>query len=86
MNECSTKMTKEYTSYASLAALGVKVRELKLFEPIPQRVKIAQKTVKDAPIDKLYDGWIAMLARAHLSVEINSRMPCCRYFGQNLGT
>jgi hypothetical protein len=34
MNECSTETTKAYTSYASLAALGVKVRELKLFEPI----------------------------------------------------
>ena len=38
------------------------------------RVKIAQKTVKDAPIDKLYDGWIAMLAGAHGLVEINSRL------------
>lgn len=74
VNECSTETTKEYMTYASLAALGVKVRELKLFEPIRQRVKIAQKTVKDTPIEKLYDGWIAMPARAHLSVEINSRM------------
>jgi len=38
------------------------------------RVKIAQKTVKDAPIDKLYDGWIAMLTGAHGLVEINSRL------------
>lgn len=60
--------------FASLAALGVKVRELKLFEPIGQRVKIAQKTVKDTPIDKLYDGWIAMLAGAHGLVEMNSRL------------
>ncbi len=74
MNKCSTGTTKVYTSCASLAALGVKVRELKLFEPIGQRVKIAQKTVKDTPIDKLYDGWIAMLAGAHGLVEINSRL------------
>jgi hypothetical protein len=74
MNECIYETTKEHTSCASLAALRVKVRELKLFEPIRQRVKIAQKTVKDTPIDKLYDGWIAMLAGAHGLVEINSRL------------
>jgi hypothetical protein len=65
MNECIYETTKEYTSCASLTALRVKVRELKLFELIRQRVKIAQKTVKDASIGKLYDGWIAMLAGAH---------------------
>src|SRR6266704_5112427 len=74
MNECSTEETKTYTSCASLAALGVKLNERKLFEPIRQRVQIAQKTVKDRPIDKLYDGWIAMLAGAHGLVEINSRL------------
>src|SRR5437762_10894063 len=73
MNECSTEETKTYTSCASLAALGVKLNEMKLFEPIRQRVQIAQKTVKDRPIDKVYDGWIAMLAGAHGLVEINSR-------------
>src|SRR3989440_9619304 len=74
MNECSTEETKTYTSCASLAALGVKLNEMKLFEPIRQRVQIAQKTVKDRPIDKVYDGWIAMLAGAHGLVEINSRL------------
>ncbi len=34
MNEWSTETTKAYTSCASLAALGVKVRAMKLFEPI----------------------------------------------------
>jgi hypothetical protein len=37
-------------------------------------VQIAQKTVKDQPIDKVYDGWIAMLAGAHGLIEINSRL------------
>lgn len=74
MNECSTGATRMYTSCASLAALGVKVNEIKLFEPIRQRVQIAQKTVKDQPIDKVYDGWIAMLAGAHGLVEINGRL------------
>src|SRR5437660_8485848 len=74
MHECSTEGTKTYTSCASLAALGVKLHEMNLFEPIRQRVQIAQKTVKDQPIDKIYDGWIAMLAGAHGLVEINSRL------------
>src|SRR5947209_6580396 len=74
MNECSTQQSRMYTSCASLAALGVKVHEMDLFEPIRRRVQIAQKTVKDEPIDKVYDGWIAMLAGAHGLVEINSRL------------
>src|SRR6266576_1182536 len=74
MHECSTEGTKTYTSCASLAALGVKLNEMNLFEPIRRRVHIDQKTVKDQPIDKIYDGWIAMLAGAHGLVEINSRL------------
>ena len=30
--------------------------------------------MKDRPIDKVYDGWIAMLAEAHGLVEINTRL------------
>ena len=74
MNECNTEGTKTSTSCASLVALGVKLNEIKLFEPIRRRVQIAQKTVKDQPIDKVYDGWIAMLAGAHGLIEINSRL------------
>jgi hypothetical protein len=74
MSECSIEESKTYTSCASLAALGVKLKELKLFDPIREKVQIAQKTVKDGPIDKVYDGWIAILAGAHGLVEINSRL------------
>ena len=70
----STTSTKTFTGSASLAALGLKLRERKLFEPIEQRVQIAQKTVKDRPSDKLYDAWISMLAGAHGLVEINTRL------------
>jgi hypothetical protein len=52
----------------------VKLQELKLFKPIHQRVQIAQKTVKDQPIDKLYDSRIAILAGAHGLVGINTRL------------
>jgi len=52
----------------------VKLQQIKLFEPIEQRVHIAQKTVKYRPIDKLTDSFIAMLAGAHGVVEINTRL------------
>ena len=74
MNESTTPTTKQFTGCASLAAIGVKLRELKLFEPIEQTVQIAQKTIKDRPTDKLYDALISMLAGAHGLVEINTRL------------
>jgi hypothetical protein len=71
MTEC---ITGHYTPAASLAALGVKLRQINFFGPIQQLVHIAQKTVKYSPVDKLYDGFIAMLAGAHGMVEINTRL------------
>jgi len=74
MQQSTTKLAQYFTACASLAAVGVKLRQLDLFGPIRQRVQIAQKTVKDTPIEKLYDGFIAMLAGAHGVVEINTRL------------
>jgi hypothetical protein len=74
MNESTTGTTKQFTSCASLAAIGIKLRALKLFEPIEHMVQIAQKTIKDRPTDKLYDALISMLAGAHGLVEINTRL------------
>jgi hypothetical protein len=74
MNESTTKTTCYFTPAASLAALGVKLNQLNIFGPIRKRVQIAQKTVKHAPIDKLYDGFISLLAGAHGLGEINSRL------------
>lgn len=74
MNESITPLTKHYTGSASLAAIGVKLQELDLFGPIRKGVHIAQKTVKHTPIDKLYDGFISLLAGAHGLVEINTRL------------
>src|SRR5260221_1903375 len=87
MNESTTQTTKQFTGCASLAALGVKLKELKLFELIEQRVQIAQKTIKDRPSDKLYDAFISLLAGAHGLVEINTRLRADaalqRAFGRN---
>jgi len=74
MNEYSTKATKHFTGCASLAALGVKLRQLDVFGPIRKTVQIAQKVVKHTPIDKLYDAFISLLAGAHGLVEINTRL------------
>jgi hypothetical protein len=43
MNECITEPTRQFTPAASLAALGVKLQQVNLFEPIRQRVHIAQR-------------------------------------------
>jgi hypothetical protein len=74
MNESTTRTTRHFTGCASLAAVGLKLRELDLFGPIRDKVGIKQKTVKDTPIDKLYDGFISVLAGAHGLVEINTRL------------
>jgi hypothetical protein len=68
------EVKQHFSAQATLAALGVKVCEMKLFEPITQEVKIAQKTVKYTPIEKLMDAEIAILAGAHGMVEINKRV------------
>src|SRR5712692_1638022 len=74
MNESTTPTTRQFTSCASLAAIGIKLRERKLFEPVEQTVQIGQKTNKNSPSDKLYDALISMLAGAHGLVEINTRL------------
>src|SRR5260370_41807363 len=74
MNEYSTNQTQHFTGCASLAAIGVKVSQLKLFDPIRTTVQIRQKTIKHTPADKLYDAFISLLAGAHGLVEINTRL------------
>ena len=65
MNESITisgSVKAYFSSHASLAALGRKVKKLKVFEPITQKVKIAQKTVRYSPCEKLMDAFICWLA------------------------
>jgi hypothetical protein len=59
------------TAHASLAVLGVRLRQLDLLASVRDQVKIAQKTVKYSPFDKLFDCFVALLAGAHGIVEIN---------------
>lgn len=75
MNESTTTVTSSHASpRASLAALGALLRHRDIFGPVRQHVRIAQKTVKYSPTDKLYDGLIALLAGAHGLVEVNTRL------------
>ncbi len=66
--------TRHFSPAASLAALGLHLRQIDLFGPIRDSVKIAQKTVKYSPLDKLKDAFISILAGAHGLCEINTRL------------
>src|SRR5262245_49396713 len=70
----SSEVTRRFSPAASLAALGLHLRQIDLLGPIRDRVKIAQKTVKYTPLDKLQDAFISILAGAHGLVEINTRL------------
>src|SRR2546421_9894084 len=75
MGKSTTKRGgRHFSAHASLAAIGVLLRHRDVFGPIRARVRIAQKTVKHTPLDKLYDGFIAILMGAHGLVEINTRL------------
>jgi hypothetical protein len=63
-----------YTPRATLCALGMKVRSLKLFDTIAEHVRIRQKTIRHTPLEKLQDAFIAILAGAHGLVEVNTRV------------
>jgi hypothetical protein len=66
--------TRRCSPSATLAALGIKLKHFNFFGQIAERVKINQKTVKHAPIDKLYDAFITILTGAHGLSEINTRL------------
>src|SRR5258708_22788887 len=74
MYESITPTECHFTSCASLAALGVQLKHLDLFGRIRATVLFAQKTIKHAPSDKLYDAFISLLAGAGGLVEINHRL------------
>jgi len=70
----TTPHARHFTGHASLAGLGVLLRQRDVFAPIRARVRVAQKTVTHAPLDKRYDGFITILTGAHGLVEINTRL------------
>lgn len=87
MNKSTKKLTSHFTGSVSLAAIGVKIRQLDLLAPIQKQVYIPQKTVKDTPFEKVSDAFISMLAGAKGIVEVNTRLRSDRAlqlaFGRN---
>jgi hypothetical protein len=70
----SQETTQHYTPHATLCAIGIRIRSLKLFDTIKEHVLIKQKTIRHTPIEKLNDAFIAILAGAHGLSEINTRL------------
>lgn len=60
----AASVSRLYTQRATLCALGLKVRSLKLFDAISEHVRIRQKTIRHTPVEKLQDAFIAILAGA----------------------
>jgi len=65
---------RRFSPRASLATIGLRLRQLDLFRTIRETVRIPQKTVKHSPAEKLYDAFVAILAGSHGLNEINSRL------------
>ena len=74
-----------FSPRTSLAALGIKLCSLHLFETISQHVHIHQKTIKHSPIEKPADAFIAILAGAHGLCEINTRVRADRALQRAFG-
>jgi hypothetical protein len=67
-----TATIRHFSPRASLAAIGLRLRRLRLLEAIASTVQIPQKTVRHRPAEKLYDAFITILAGAHGLCEINT--------------
>jgi hypothetical protein len=75
MKDCTrTGAGRHFSPRAALIALGIWLKQHKIWTPIEERVDIAQKTVQHTPVQKLLDAFIALLAGAHGLVEINKRV------------
>jgi len=63
-----------YSPRASLAIVGMKMRQMGIWEMIGQRVTIQQKTVVHTPLEKLQDAFINNMAGGQGIVEVNQRV------------
>ncbi len=74
MKKSLTNLTPHFPGAASLAVVGMKLRELDLLARVRDLVQIEQKTMKDPPFDTLQEAFISILAGASGLVEINTRL------------
>ena len=70
----SVTASRLFSPRTALAALGIKIRSLKILDTLSEQVKIRQKTIKHTPLEKLTDALIAILSGAHGLCEINTRV------------
>ncbi len=70
----SEQVRQQISARATLVGLGVKIKHMGVLEVIAEQVKIAQKTVKYTPNEKLTDGLMAVLSGAKGLVEVNKRV------------
>lgn len=61
----SATASRLFSPRATLAALGIKLRAMGLFDVISEHVQIKQKAIRHTPIEKLQDAFIAILSGAH---------------------
>jgi hypothetical protein len=64
--------TTTFTPYATLAALGLYLRQIDFLAPIRNQVHIVQKKRVYTPFEKLTDAFVTILAGAHGMVEANT--------------
>jgi hypothetical protein len=67
-------LTTHVSAHTSLAALGCLLCHKHLLAPLEQQVRIAQKTVKYTPIQKVQMALVLLLSGAHRLVEVNTRL------------
>lgn len=68
---------KHYTrlsARASLGAVGVYMRQEKMWNTVEAQVQIKQKVIKHTATDKLLDALVNILAGGHGLVEVNTRV------------
>lgn len=75
MKEYNTaSKSSHFTVRVTLVGIGLKVQAMGILCPISERVKIAQKTIKYTPTEKLVDALITILSGAKGLVEANKRV------------
>ncbi|SRR6266545_737259 len=63
-----------FSAHASLATIGMWMKQKEIWEKIEEQVVIRQKTIKHTPHEKLKDVFINILAGGHGISEINNRV------------
>ena len=66
--------TVEFTTRASLAALGLRFRQLRVWDVIEAHVQVKQMVREHTPTEKLLDCFIGILVEARGMVEVNTRV------------